>query len=247
MDAKVRLYVDQPLGAGQAVAVGPEQASYLFSVMRLPVGAGVLLFNGQHGEWLARVVDAGKRRGALLCEAQTKALLPVPDLWLLFSPVRKERTNFIVEKAVELGVARLMPVTTRFTQGERWRQDKQLAHAIEAAEQCGSTSVPQVSEVQPLERALAGWPGDRVLLWADEALAGQSGAGGTCDLTGTIAAGAPGAVLVGPEGGFCDQEKTLLRGLPFVRPISLGPRILRAETAVVAALVLWQVAAGDWR
>ncbi|MDO9639856.1 MAG: 16S rRNA (uracil(1498)-N(3))-methyltransferase [Pseudotabrizicola sp.] len=242
MDAKVRLYVDQPLGAGQAVAVGPEQATYLFAVMRLPVGAGVLLFNGRDGEWLARVVDAGKRRGALLCEAQTRPLLPVPDLWLLFSPVRKERTNFIVEKAVELGVARLMPVTTRFTQSERWRQDKQLAHAIEAAEQCGATSVPQVGEVQPLERALAGWPEGRVLLWADEALAGQASA-----LTGSVAAGAPGAVLVGPEGGFSDDEKALLRGLPFVRPISLGPRILRAETAAVAALVLWQMAAGDWR
>ncbi|WP_103334520.1 16S rRNA (uracil(1498)-N(3))-methyltransferase [Pseudotabrizicola formosa] len=244
MDAKVRLYVDQPLGAGQAVAVGPEQASYLFSVMRLPVGAGVLLFNGRDGEWLARVVDAGKRRGALLCEVQTKPLQLPPDMWLLFSPVRKERTNFIVEKAVELGVARLMPVTTRFTQGERWRQDKQLAHAIEAAEQCGATAVPQVGEVQPLERALAGWPADRALFWADEALAGAGpGAAGLAGLE----AGRPGAILIGPEGGFSDAEQALLRGLPFVRPISLGPRILRAETAAVAALVLWQMAAGDWR
>ncbi|TGD43530.1 16S rRNA (uracil(1498)-N(3))-methyltransferase [Pseudotabrizicola sediminis] len=244
MDTKVRLYVDQPLGAGQAVAVGPEQATYLFAVMRLAVGAGVLLFNGRDGEWLARVVDAGKRRGALVCEAQTRALQLPPDLWLLFSPVRKERTNFIVEKAVELGVSRLMPVTTRFTQSERWRQDKQLAHAIEAAEQCGATSVPQVGDVQPLERALAGWPEGRVLIWADEALAG-SGTGAAA-LTG-VDAGTQGAILIGPEGGFSDDEKALLRGLPFVRPISLGPRILRAETAAVAALVLWQMAAGDWR
>ena len=242
MDAKVRLYVDQPLGAGQAVAVGPEQATYLFAVMRLPVGAAVLLFNGRDGEWLARVVDAGKRRGALLCEAQTKALQLPPDLWLLFSPVRKERTHFIVEKAVELGVARLVPVTTRFTQGERWRQDKHLAHAIEAAEQCGATCVPDVGEVQTLERVLAGWPADRALLWADEALSGRSSA-----LTGGIVPGGPAAILVGPEGGFSDEEKARLRGLPFVRPISLGPRILRAETAAVAALVLWQAAAGDWR
>ncbi|TGD66399.1 16S rRNA (uracil(1498)-N(3))-methyltransferase [Tabrizicola sp. WMC-M-20] len=244
MDTKVRLYVDQPLGAGQAVAVGPEQATYLFAVMRLAVGAGVLLFNGRDGEWLARVVDAGKRRGALVCEAQTRALQLPPDLWLLFSPVRKERTNFIVEKAVELGVSRLMPVTTRFTQSERWRQDKQLAHAIEAAEQCGATSVPKVGDVQPLERALAGWPEGRVLIWADEALAGSGT--GVAALTG-VDAGTPGAILIGPEGGFSDDEKALLRGLPFVRPISLGPRILRAETAAVAALVLWQMAAGDWR
>lgn len=242
MDAKVRLYVDQPLGAGQAVAVGPEQASYLFSVMRLPVGAGVLLFNGRDGEWLARVQDAGKRRGMLLCAAQTRPLQPPPDLWLLFSPVRKERTNFIVEKAVELGVSRVMPVTTRFTQSERWRQDKQLAHAIEAAEQCGATAVPDVAEVQPLARLLADWPADRVLIWADEALAGS---GRT--LQGVIPAGTPSAILVGPEGGFSDEEKASLRALPFVRPISLGPRILRAETAAVAAIVLWQSAVGDWQ
>ncbi len=242
MDAKVRLYVDQPLGAGQAVAVGPEQASYLFSVMRLPVGAGVLLFNGRDGEWLARVVDAGKRRGALLCETQTRPQMLPPDLWLLFSPIRKERTNFIVEKAVELGVSRVVPVTTRFTQSERWRQDKQLAHAIEAAEQCGATHLPQVADVQPLTQVLADWPAGRLLFWADEALAGHAPA-----LSGVFAAGQPAAVLVGPEGGFSDDEKARLRALPFVRPISLGPRILRAETAAIAALVLWQSSAGDWR
>jgi 16S rRNA (uracil1498-N3)-methyltransferase len=243
MDAKVRLYVDQPLGAGQAVAVGPEQANYLFSVMRLPVGAGVLLFNGRDGEWLARVQDAGKRRGALLCETQTAPQRTAPDLWLLFSPVKKERTNFIVEKAVELGVSRVMPVTTRFTSSDRWRQDKQLAHAIEAAEQCGATYVPDVADVQSLERVLAQWPDNRLLVWADEALATAPAAG----LSGVTPPGTPAAILVGPEGGFSDEEKTRLRGLPFVRSVSLGPRILRAETAAIAALVLWQVAAGDWR
>ncbi|MDO8881391.1 MAG: 16S rRNA (uracil(1498)-N(3))-methyltransferase [Pseudotabrizicola sp.] len=242
MDAKVRLYVEQPLGAGQAVAVGPEQATYLFAVMRLAVGTAVALFNGVDGEWLARVADVGKRRGVLVCETQTRPLALPPDLWLLFSPIRKERTNFIVEKAVELGVARLLPVTTRFTQSERWRQDKQFAHAIEAAEQCGATFVPRVDDVQPLDRRLADWPEGRVLLWADEALAGRSST-----LTGIIDAGTPSAILIGPEGGFSDAEKTQLRALPFVRPISLGPRILRAETAAVAALVLWQAAVGDWR
>ncbi|MFN3845401.1 MAG: 16S rRNA (uracil(1498)-N(3))-methyltransferase [Paracoccaceae bacterium] len=242
MDAKVRLYVDQPLGAGQAVAVGPEQANYLFAVMRLPVGAGVLLFNGRDGEWLARVQDAGKRRGALGCEVQTRPQTTPPDLWLLFSPVRKERTHFIVEKAVELGVARLVPVSTRFTNSDRWRQDKQVAHAIEATEQCGATCVPDVADVQPLDRLLAAWPDDRVLIWADEALAGRA-----TPLADALAPGTPSAVLVGPEGGFSDDEKARLRSLPFVRPISLGPRILRAETAAVAAIVLWQAAAGDWR
>ena len=259
MDAKIRLYVDQPLGMGQAVAVGPEQANYLFAVMRLAVGAMVLVFNGRDGEWLARVADAGKRRGALVCEAQTRALQRPPDLWLMFAPVRKERTHFIVEKAVELGVARLVPVTTRYTQSERWRHDKHLAHVVEAAEQCGATFVPDLAEVQPLAQVLKDWPEGRALIWADEALAGQSGAEGSSALTGVIGAtkesssaltgviAGPSAILVGPEGGFSDAEKALLRGLPLVRPISLGPRILRAETAAVAALVLWQATAGDWR
>lgn len=229
------------------MAVGPEQANYLFAVMRLPVGAAVLLFNGRDGEWLARVIDAGKRRGALVCEAQTRPLQRPPDLWLLFAPVRKERTHFIVEKAVELGVARLVPVTTRYTQSERWRQDKHLAHAIEAAEQCGATFVPEVGDVQPLERVLAGWPEGRDLMWADEGLAGNPVAGASSAPAGVIGARAPAAILVGPEGGFSEEEKTRLRGLPFVRPISLGPRILRAETAAIAAMVLWQAAAGDWR
>ena len=242
MDAKVRLYVDQPLGQGQAVAVGPDQASYLFSVMRLVAGDGVLLFNGRDGEWLARVQDAGKRRGAMVCEAQTRLQGQSPDLWLLFSPVKKERTNFIVEKAVELGVARVIPVTMRYTNSDRWRDDKQRAHAIEAAEQCGSTVVPEMDDMRPLDRVLAQWPEGRVLIWADESLTG-----GGSPLTGIIAKGTPSAILIGPEGGFSAEEKARLRALPFVRPISLGPRILRAETAAVAALVLWQASVGDWQ
>lgn len=245
MDAKVRLYVDQPLGKGQAVAVGPDQASYLFAVMRLPVGAGVALFNGRDGEWLARVEDAGKKRGALRCETPLRPQTLPPDLWLIFAPVKKDRTAFIVEKAVELGVSRIIPVQTRFTNAERWRQDKQVAHAIEAAEQCGATYVPQVTDIQPLEKVLAGWPGDRVLFWADETLA-RSDAEDRADQMGNVARGTPSAVLIGPEGGFSDAEKAALRDLPKVRPLRLGPRILRAETAAIAALVIWQQTCGDW-
>jgi 16S rRNA (uracil1498-N3)-methyltransferase len=241
MDAKVRLYVDQPLGKGQAVAVGPDQANYLFAVMRLPVGAGVLLFNGRDGEWLARVEDAGKKRGILRCEAALRPQVMPPDLWLVFAPVRKERTSFIVEKAVELGVARIIPVQTRFSNSERWRQDKQVAHAIEAAEQCGATYVPDVAEIRPLDRVLAEWPQDRVLFWADETLARDTGAPGV-----GVPRGTPSALLIGPEGGFSDAEKAALRDLPVVRPMRLGPRILRAETAAIAAMVIWQQACGDW-
>ena len=237
---KVRLFVDQPLGTGQAVALGAEAANYLFNVMRLGKGAAVALFNGHDGEWRAEVADAGKRQGIAVCQAQTAPQVMPPDLWLMFAPVKKERTAFIVEKAVELGVARLMPVGTRHTNSERWRVDKQTAHAIEAAEQCGATFVPKVEDMQPLDRALAAWPEGRVLYWADETLATRAP---------TIAARVegPAAILIGPEGGFSDDEKIRLHALPFVRPLSLGPRILRAETAALAAIVLWQREAGDWR
>jgi len=237
-EPKIRLYLDQPLGAGQALALSEGQANYLFAVMRLGVGAFVLVFNGQNGEWRAEVAEATKRRGVLLCRDQTKAQQMPPDLWLLFAPIRKERTAFVVEKAVELGVSRLLPVTTRYTNAEKMRLDKSRAHAVEAAEQCGATFVPDLAEVQPLERVLADWPAGRQLFWADETLAG-SGSWGD-------AAPGPAAILIGPEGGFSEDEKARLRALPFVRPIPLGPRILRAETAALAAVTLWQSRFGDW-
>ena len=237
-EPKIRLYLDQPLGPGQALALSEGQANYLFAVMRLGVGAFVLVFNGQGGEWRAEVAQANKRRGVLVCRDQTKAQQMPPDLWLLFAPIRKERTAFVVEKAVELGVARLLPVTTRFTNAEKLRSDKSRAHAVEAAEQCGATFVPDLADVQPLDRVLADWPAGRQLFWADESLAG-SGSWGD-------AAPGPAAILIGPEGGFSDDEKARLRSLPFVRPIPLGPRILRAETAALAAVALWQSRFGDW-
>ncbi len=238
--AKIRLYVDQPLAAGQAVAVGEGQANYLFNVMRLTPGAPVALFNGQDGEWLARVEQAGKRAGILRAEVQVAPLRLPPDLWLLFAPVKKARTDFIVEKAVELGVARILPVLTRRTQGERTRADKMRAHAIEAAEQCGANIVPEVIEAQPLDRLLAAWPADRRILWADEGLVGTAAA---------FAGLPPGpwAILIGPEGGFTEEERGRLTKVPQVTPVSLGPRILRAETAAVAAITLWQAHLGDWK
>lgn len=238
--AKIRLYVEQPLGAGQAVALGQDAANYLFNVMRLGKGAFVALFNGRDGEWRAEVIEAGKRQGIAVCQAQTAAQVNPPDLWLLFTPVKKDRTAFIVEKAVELGVARLMPVGTRHMNSERLRADKQQAHAVEAAEQCGATFVPPIDELQPLDRVLANWPSGRTLYWADETLAR-----GSSSPSGVIAG--PAGILIGPEGGFSDDEKTRLRALPFVRPLALGPRILRAETAALAAVVLWQQAVGDWQ
>jgi 16S rRNA (uracil1498-N3)-methyltransferase len=238
--AKIRLYVDQPLAAGQPVAVGEGQANYLFNVMRLAPGAPVAVFNGHDGEWLARVEQAGKRAGILRAEAQVAPLRAPPDLWLLFAPIKKARTDFVVEKAVELGVARILPVLTRRTQGDRIRQDKMRAHAIEAAEQCGATVVPDVVEAQPLDRLLASWPTGRRILWADEGLAGTAA---------TFAGLPPGpwAILIGPEGGFAPDERASLQALPQILAASLGPRILRAETAAVAAITLWQAHLGDWK
>ncbi len=240
MNGKVRLYVDHPLAQGQAVPLTPDQAHYLFSVMRLGAGDAVTLFNGRDGAWRAIVAQAGKRGGILTCDAQTAPLRLPPDLWLLFAPIKKARTDFIVEKATELGAARIIPVQTRHTNADRIRQDRLQAHAVEAAEQCGGTFVPEVTELQPLDRLLADWPAARKLLWCDEGMVGQPTA-----LAGHLPG--PWAILIGPEGGFSDTEQTRLRALPQTLPLSLGPRILRTDTAAVAALTLWQSVLGDWR
>ncbi|MFD1912710.1 16S rRNA (uracil(1498)-N(3))-methyltransferase [Halodurantibacterium flavum] len=239
MQAKIRLFVDHPLSAGQSVPLSRDQAHYLFAVMRLGAGAPVALFNGRDGEWLAEVAEAGKRGGVLVCSAQTRPLQPPPDLWLMFAPIKKARTDFIVEKATELGAARIIPVQTAHTNSERIRQDRLQAHAVEAAEQCGGTFVPEVAGLQPLDRVLSGWDSTRRILWCDEALAGPH-------QTLSDAAQGPYAILIGPEGGFSEGERARLGGLPFVTPVALGPRILRADTAAVAALTLWQAHLGDW-
>ena len=238
--AKIRLCVDHALGAGQSLPLTEAQAHYLFGVMREGVGARILVFNGRDGEWLAEVTEAGKRKGRLICIERKRAQSTPTGLWLLFAPVKKARTDFIVEKAVELGVSRLVPVSTEFTNSERLRRDKAEAHMREAAEQCGALCLPEVDEVTPLSRLLAGWDPARRILWADEA---RAGAGVTIAGLGS----GPWSILIGPEGGFSDEERARLAALPFVVPVSLGPRILRAETAAVAAITLWQAHLGDWR
>lgn len=244
---KIRLYVDHPLGPGQTVDLSRDQANYLFNVMRLGPGAEVALFNGQDGEWRALVESGGKRGGTLSCVARTAPLTVPPDLWLLFAPIKKARTDFIVEKAVELGAARILPVQTDFTNAERVRQDRLQAHAIEAAEQCGATFVPEVADLQRLDPLLSRWPEGRKLIFADEAAAG--GSGFLSEISGCAPQDANGgwAILVGPEGGFSPAERARLHAMPCVTPVSLGPRILRADTAAVAALALFQAQVGDWR
>lgn len=241
MSAKIRLYVEHPLGAGQTVPLDRDQAHYLFGVMRLSAGAPVALFNGKDGEWLAEVAEAGKRGGTLVCQKQSKPLQLPPDLWLMFAPIKKARTDFIVEKAAEMGAARILPVQTEFTNSERIRQDRLQAHAVEAAEQCGGTYVPEVAELQKLPRLLDAWPQDRQLMFCDEAEVGNA-----LQLAAQTQQGAPWAILIGPEGGFSESERKRLHALPQSHVVSLGPRILRADTAAVAAMTLWQQALGDW-
>lgn len=238
-DSKIRLYVEHPLGKEQTVPLNRDQAHYLFGVMRQKIGAHLSLFNGSDGEWRAEVVQAGKRAGELLCIAQTKPLQMPPDLWLLFAPIKKARTDFIVEKATEMGAAKIVPVQTNFTNAERIRQDRLQAHAVEAAEQCGGTYVPEVTDLKKLERVLTDWPDDRQLMFCDEAEVGSAKRLGAVK-------GGKWAILIGPEGGFSETERARLLALPFTHVVALGPRILRADTAVVAALTIWQQELGDW-
>ncbi len=235
---KIRLFVDAPLGEGQSVDLDRTQAHYLFGVMRLKEGARVALFNGSDGEWTAQVTVAAKRAGTLSCVGQSAPQRDPPDLWLMFAPIKKARTDFIVEKAAEMGAARILPVLTDYTNAERVNVARLQAHAVEAAEQCGGTYVPPVEPPKKLGALLDGWPVDRRILFADEALAGS----------GEELPRHPGpwAILIGPEGGFSDAERTRLQAVDTAHPVSLGPRILRADTAAVAALTLWQSTLGDW-
>jgi 16S rRNA (uracil1498-N3)-methyltransferase len=238
---KIRLFVTADLGPGAEVRLDDAQAHYLFAVMRLGTGARLLVFNGRDGEWSAEVAEAGRRGGTLLAREPGRAQRRPPDLWLLFAPIKKARTDFIVEKATELGVARIQPVFTRLTASQRLRPDRLRAHAVEAAEQCGETYVPELAEPARLGPLLDAWNPARRLMFCDEERAAPPAT------QALKAAPGPWAVLIGPEGGFAPDESLRLRGLPFVTAVTLGPRVLRADTAAAAALTLWQATLGDWR
>lgn len=232
-----RLFVARKLAKGSEIALEGPPANYLGNVLRLKAGAKVKLFDDETGEWLAEIADAGKKRVAIVVGEHLRPRETVPDLWLLFAPVKRGRIDWLVEKATELGVARLLPVLTRRTIVDRLNLDRLRAHAVEAAEQCGRTALPELAEPVRLAAALAGWPSDRLLYFADE--------GGGEPLAATARAG-PAAILIGPEGGFDDEERAAIRSLASARPVSLGPRILRADTAALTAVSLWMAAAGDW-
>ena len=234
-----RLFVDQALADGLSIVLDGPAANYLGAVMRVKPGDPVRLFDDRTGEWLATVAEAGKRRLTLTITEQLAAREAVPDLWLLAAPLKKGRIDWLAEKACELGVARLQPVLTRRTVVDRLNLDRLRAHMIEAAEQCGRTALPELTEPAKLETLLRDWPADRQLLFADETGAGRPLA--------TVAQPGPAAILIGPEGGFTPEEAAAIRACPQATGVSLGPRILRAETAAAAAISVWMSAAGDWR
>lgn len=237
-----RLYVDAPLREGERIACAPEQAHYLRDVLRLSEGDEILVFNGRDGEWRARLMVQGKRSAVLEAASLVRAQAGGPDLHYLFAPLKRARLDYMVQKATEMGVARLVPVLTRHTVAERVNLDRMRANAIEAAEQCGILRVPEVAEPVKLPALLTSWDAARRLIFCDEAAEQAS------PLT-ALAALAPGplAVLIGPEGGFSPDEREMIRALPQATAISLGPRVMRADTAAVAALALVNAALGDWR
>ncbi len=239
-----RLFVEADLAAGREVVLGKEQSNYLLNVLRMKEGDAVVLFNGRHGAWLARLTNAGKKSATLEAVVQTAHQTPPSDLWFGFAPLKIGRLDYLVQKATEMGAGTIQPIITKFTQA-RTRPDKLQAYALEAAEQCEVLALPAVAPEIPLAALLENWrinQGLRRLIFADEAAASASPVDQIDWLNGL-----PVGILIGPEGGFSDEERQLLLAQDFVIPISLGPRILRADTAAMAALTLVQAIIGDWR
>lgn len=238
---KLRLHVDAVLGQCARVVPNESQAHYLLHVMRAKPGEHVSVFNGRDGEWLARVAEIGKRTCVLECEMRTAPQSQVPDLWLVFAPIKKTPADYLAQKATELGVRVLQPVITRRTIVTRVNIERMRANAVEAAEQSGRLTVPEVRAPLALEKLLAVWPRERRIMFCDEA-------GEAPPIAEALRSKEDGswAVMTGPEGGFDPAERAMLRQQPFVVPVSLGNRILRADTAALAALAVWQAVRGDW-
>jgi 16S rRNA (uracil1498-N3)-methyltransferase len=239
-----RLHLIAGLAAGREIELEPARAHYLRSVLRLGPGAAVAVFNAEDGEWLCRIAGIGKNGARLTAERRLRSPEPggEPDLWLLFAPIKRARLDWLVEKATELGVAALLPVWTAHTQVERVNLDRLRAHAVEAAEQSERLSVPELRAPERLGRLLATWTGARRLVVCDESGAGEP----ISDAAARLPPG-PVALLVGPEGGFDETELDAIGKLSFVTRVGLGPRVLRGETAALAAVAVFQAIAGDWR
>jgi 16S rRNA (uracil1498-N3)-methyltransferase len=237
-----RLFVDAPLAQDARVALDRDQSNYLGNVLRLAAGAEVLAFNGRDGEWQA-AIEGRKRPDGLVILQQTRPQDRLADLAYVFAPLKHARLDYMVQKAIEMGAAALHPVLTRFTQASRINTERMRANVVEAAEQCGILSIATVSEPVPLERFLSQRPADRLLIFCDEAAEVENPIE---SLQGARAAGQGIDVLIGPEGGFAEEERALLLRQPRILRLALGPRIMRVDTAAVAALALVQAVLGDW-
>lgn len=237
----IRLFVDQPLSAGVVLEPAFDQARYLTGVMRKGVGDALLLFNGRDGEWRAEITEVSKRGCVLTAIERTRVQAGTPDLELIVALVKRNRLETIVEKAAELGCRRVRLAITRFTQADHTRVDRLQAIATEASEQTGRLDVPEIIAPEKLDRILDGWPAGRRLMFCDE------GGDVRPALAALLTTEGGWSILIGPEGGFSPEERDRLRRENFVTPVGLGPRILRADTAAISALTLWQAALGDWR
>lgn len=238
-----RLYVDVELTDGAEIRLDGSHAHYLLKVMRIKQGDPIKLFDNRTGEYLAHAATLGKRDLILRIDGKTREREAVPDLWLCAAPIKKDRFSWMAEKATELGVAKMIPVETARTQGRSLKSEKLRAHMIEAAEQCERTSLPALEQMTKLDQLLANWPEGRHLFFADERMF-ESGEGSF--RKALVAHDGPAAILIGPEGGFSDAEGDAIRSLKEAVPVSLGPRILRADTAAIAAISLWMAGRGDW-
>ena len=236
-----RLHVSDDLKPDTPLPLSRAQAHYLLTVLRKGSGEAVLVFNGRDGEWRAEIASEGRKSAALIPRERTRPQPPLPSLDLLFAPLKRERLDYAIQKAVEMGAGRIRPVVTERTQG-RFNAERARANALEAAEQCGVLAVPEVAEPVPLAAALDGWDG-RPLVFCDE----DEGTQSPLPALAGLMPGGPLGVLIGPEGGFSEGERARLRAMECVRAIPLGPRVLRADTALVAAMAVVQAVAGDWR
>mgnify|MGYP003757422157 FL=1 len=225
--------------AGATYLVTDNQGHYLVNVMRLKMGEHIAVFNGRSGEWLAEITKLGKGKANITIREKIAEQTSEPDLWYLFAPIKKARIDYMIGKATELGVARMLPVVTKRTNLERIKQGKLIANATEAAEQCGRMSVPDIDPISSLDDVLDKWPEDRMILFCDEA-------GDAVQIKEITSEGDKWAILIGPEGGFNEGERQMIRAHSNTIPITLGPRILRADTAAVSAISLWQSFMGDW-
>lgn len=250
-NSKARLYVDNELKCGRELLLDGNSGHYLVNVMRIKAGEQVTLFNGRAGDWLAEVIKVGKGKATVIVRENITSQVREPDLWYLFAPIKKARLDYMVQKATEMGVSLLWPVLTERTNLDRLKEDKIRLNAIEAAEQCERMTVPVVNPLIKLEQLLAEWPEDRLIMFCDEEGGADQNAfpvGKAIDeVNAWQARPEKWAILIGPEGGFSPEERALIRQQPHVVPVTLGPRILRADTAAVAAIALWQSFAGDWQ